>query len=246
MNLKPRHVAIIMDGNGRWAKAQGKPRLRGHEAGAESVRRTIRAARRHGIQFLTLYAFSVENWSRPALEVKALMALLGNFLERNEKEFHENKIRLRVLGRRSDLPKAINEVLIRVEAATEHYSEATLILALSYGGRTEIANAARRLAVAACEGKIDPAKIDEAAVAGAMYLPDVPDPDFIIRTSGEVRLSNFLLWQSAYSELYFTDTLWPDFTEADFDVAMEEFANRNRRFGGVKNIPNAPESKAKC
>lgn len=174
------------------------------------------------------------------------MTLLGNFLERNEKEFHENKIRLRVLGRRSDLPKAVDEMLLRVEAATENYTEATLILALSYGGRTEIANAARRLAVAACEGKIDPAKIDEAAVAGAMYLPDVPDPDFIIRTSGEIRLSNFLLWQSAYSELYFTDTLWPDFTEADFDVAMEEFANRNRRFGGVKNIPNAPEGKAKC
>ncbi len=235
-----------MDGNGRWAKAQGKPRLRGHEAGAETVRRTIRAARRHGIRYLTLYAFSVENWSRPALEVKALMALLGTFLERNEKEFHDNKIRLRVLGRRSDLPKAVNELLIRVEAATENYTEATLVLALSYGGRTEIANAARRLAQAACEGKIDPAKIDEAAVAGALYLPDLPDPDFIIRTSGEVRLSNFLLWQSAYSELYFTDTLWPDFTEADFDVAMEAFANRNRRFGGVKNIPNALESKAKC
>lgn len=246
MNLKPRHVAIIMDGNGRWAKAQGKPRLRGHEAGAESVRRTIRAARRHGVQYLTLYAFSVENWSRPALEVKALMALLGNFLERNEKEFHENKIRLRVLGRRSDLPKAINETLLRVEAATENYTEATLILALSYGGRTEIANAARRLAQAACEGKIDPAKIDEAAVAGAMYLPDVPDPDFIIRTSGEIRLSNFLLWQSAYSELYFTDTLWPDFTEADFDTALEEFARRNRRFGGVENIPNVPKGNAKC
>lgn len=235
-----------MDGNGRWAKAQGKPRLRGHEAGAETVRRTIRAARRHGIRYLTLYAFSVENWSRPALEVKALMALLGTFLERNEKEFHDNKIRLRVLGRRSDLPKTINNMLIRVEAATEKYTEATLVLALSYGARTEIANAARQLAQAACEGKIDPAKIDEAAVANALYLPDLPDPDFIIRTSGEIRLSNFLLWQSAYSELYFTDTFWPDFTEADFDAAIEEFTKRNRRFGGIKKIPKASEGNAKC
>jgi len=246
MHIKPRHVAIIMDGNGRWAKAQGKPRLRGHEAGVETVRRTIRAARRHGIEFLTLYAFSVENWSRPALEVKGLMALLGNFLEKNEREFHDNQIKLRVLGRRTDLPKAVNDMLSRVEAATAKYTEATLVLALSYGGRTEIAQAARRLAQAACEGKIDPDKIDEAAIAGALYLPDVPDPDLIIRTSGEIRLSNFLLWQSAYSELYFTDVLWPDFSEADFDAAIEEFSNRNRRFGGVKNVTSAPEGKAKC
>ncbi len=246
MNSKPRHVAIIMDGNGRWAKAQGKPRLRGHEAGAETVRRTIRAARRHGIQYLTLYAFSVENWSRPALEVKGLMGLLGTFLEKNEKEFHENKIRLRVLGRRSDLPKAVDAMLTCVEVATAQYTEATLVLALSYGGRTEIAHAARRLAKAACQGTIDPDTIDEAAVAGALYLPDMPDPDFIIRTSGEIRLSNFLLWQSAYSELYFTDILWPDFTEADFDAAIEEFANRNRRFGGVNTIKGASEGKPKC
>ena len=244
--MKPTHVAIIMDGNGRWAKAQGKPRLRGHEAGVETVRRIIRAARKQGIAYLTLYAFSVENWSRPSMEVKGLMTILQTFLTKSEQEFHDNQIRLRVLGRRSDLPKAVNDKLTQVEAATAKYTEATLILALSYGGRTEIAHAAQVLAQAACEGKIDPAKIDEAALASALYLPDIPDPDLIIRTSGEMRLSNFLLWQCAYSEFYFTQTLWPDFSEDDFAAAIDDFANRRRRFGGIDEAPATPEGAPKC
>lgn len=233
MNTPPRHVAIIMDGNGRWAKARGKPRLFGHEAGAEAVRRTLRAARRNGVEFLTLYAFSVENWSRSEIEVKGLMRLLESFLKKNEHELHENKIRLRVLGRRSDLPKPLNARLTQIEAATADYPDANLILALSYGGRTEIAHAAQTLAIAAKEGRIDPDTIDEAAIANALYLPDVPDPDLIIRTSGEIRLSNFLLWQAAYSEFCFLDTLWPDFSEADFDAALADFSQRSRRFGGT-------------
>lgn len=231
--MTPAHIAIIMDGNGRWAQARGKPRLRGHEAGAETVRRVIRTARRHGVRYLTLYAFSVENWSRPATEVRGLMTLLEHFLAANEKEFHENKIRLRILGRRSDLPPKVDARLAKVEAATMHYTEATLILALSYGGRTEIAHAAKTLAREAVAGQLDPDSIDEAAVARTLYLPDVPDPDLIIRTSGEIRLSNFLLWQCAYSEFIFTPVLWPDFSEADFDAAIEEYGRRTRRFGGV-------------
>ena len=234
--MKPAHIAIIMDGNGRWAQARGKSRLRGHEAGVETVRRIIRAARRHGIRYLTLYAFSVENWARPALEVKGLMALLETFLARNEREFQDNQIRLRILGRRTDLPPKVDALLAKVEAATAHYTEATLVLALSYGGRTEIAHAAQTLARAAVEGRIAPESIDEAAVARALYLPDIPDPDVIIRTSGEIRLSNFLLWQCAYSEFIFTPVLWPDFSEADFDAAIEEFGRRTRRFGGVDAV----------
>ena len=244
--MKPTHIAIIMDGNGRWAKAHGKPRLSGHEAGVETVRRIIKATRQHGIKYLTLYAFSVENWSRPSMEVRGLMSLLQTFLSKNEKEFHENQIRLRVLGRRSDLPKKVNDALGKVESATAHYTAATLILALSYGGRTEIAHAAQALAQAACEGKLDPAKIDEAAMASALYLPDVPDPDLIIRTSGEMRLSNFLLWQCAYSEFHFTNTLWPDFSEADFDAAIQDFATRSRRFGGLEKTHEPHEGGKPC
>ncbi|MGI5869148.1 MAG: isoprenyl transferase [Kiritimatiellia bacterium] len=232
--MTPIHIAIIMDGNGRWAQARGKPRLHGHEAGAETVRRVIRSAKRHGVRCLTLYAFSVENWSRPAVEVRGLMSLLERFLTENEKELHENKIRLRVLGRRTDLPKKVDALLAKIEAATAHYSEATLVLALSYGGRTEIAHAARALAEDVAAGRIAPESIDEAAVARALYLPDIPDPDLIIRTSGEQRLSNFLLWQSAYSEFHFTPVLWPDFSEADFDAAIEEYGRRSRRFGGLE------------
>lgn len=232
-----------MDGNGRWAKARGKPRLSGHEAGAEAVRRTLRAIRNTGVQYLTLYAFSVENWSRPEIEVKGLMRLLRRFLEKNERELHDNKIRLRIQGRRSDLPKTVNMRLAKIEAATADYTQGTLILALSYSGRTEIAYAARTLARAACAGKIDPETIDESTVSDALYLPDVPDPDLIIRTSGEIRLSNFLLWQAAYSEFIFLDTLWPDFTEADFNAALAEFAKRSRRFGRItptsSSQPNA-------
>ncbi|MBR1837645.1 MAG: di-trans,poly-cis-decaprenylcistransferase [Kiritimatiellae bacterium] len=229
----PRHVAIIMDGNGRWARARGLPRLKGHEAGAESVRRVLRAARKYGVKYVTLYAFSVENWSRPAIEVRGLMRLLRTFLKANESELHENRTRLRVMGRRSDLPAATDRELARIEAATACYDERQLVLCLSYGGRTEIAAAARKIAEEAAAGRLDPAAVDETAVASRLYLPDVPDPDLVVRTSGERRLSNFLLWQCAYAEFLSTPVAWPDFGEDDFRAALEEFSRRHRRFGGL-------------
>jgi undecaprenyl diphosphate synthase len=222
-----------MDGNGRWAKARGGIRLLGHEAGAETVRRVIRASKRNGIRYLTLYAFSVENWKRPADEVGGLMKLLVRFLKANEREFHENQIRLRVQGRKADLPESVRDALAKVEEATKAYSAATLILALSYGGRDEITDAVRKLAQEAAAGSLAPERITAQMISDNLYLPDVPDPDLIVRTSGEIRLSNFLLWQCAYSEFYFTDTLWPDFSEADFDAAVAEYERRHRRFGGL-------------
>ena len=227
----PRHVAIIMDGNGRWAKQRGRPRLFGHRAGADSLRAVLRACRDRGVEYLTVYAFSTENWVRPAGEVRGLMSLLKTFLKKDEHELHENEVRLRVTGRIQDLPKAVRAELERVMEATKNYEKGHLILALSYGGRAEIVDAVRVLAAEAKAGRIDPAKIDEKAIAARLYLPDVPDPDLMIRTSGELRLSNFLLWELSYSEFYFTETLWPDFREADFAKALEEYARRQRRYG---------------
>ena len=227
----PRHVAVIMDGNGRWAKRRMQPRLFGHRAGAESLRAVLRACREHGVEYLTVYAFSTENWVRPADEVSGLMSLLRTFLKKDEHELHENQVRLRVTGRIGDLPKAVRAELERVMEATKHYEKGHLILALSYGGRTEIVDAVRVLAAKAKAGEIDPAQIDEALLARHLYLPDVPDPDLMIRTSGELRLSNFLLWELSYAEFYFVDTLWPDFREADFAKALEEYARRQRRYG---------------
>ena len=227
----PRHVAIIMDGNGRWAKKRGQPRLAGHRAGADALRRALRACRNHGVEYLTVYAFSTENWVRPKLEVSGLMRLLKTFLKKDEHELHENGVRLRVTGRIGDLPPAVRAELERVMEATKDHTRGQLILALSYGGRAEIADAARSLAADAAAGRLDPAAIDEAAVASRLYLPDVPDPDLLIRTSGECRLSNFLLWEASYSEFVFTDVLWPDFGEDDFAAALAEYARRQRRFG---------------
>ena len=227
----PRHVAVIMDGNGRWAKRRMQPRLFGHRAGAESLRAVLRACREHGVEYLTVYAFSTENWVRPADEVSGLMSLLRTFLKKDEHELHENQVRLRVTGRIGDLPKAVRAELERVMEATKHYEKGHLILALSYGGRTEIVDAVRVLAAKAKAGEIDPAQIDEALLARHLYLPDVPDPDLMIRTSGELRLSNFLLWELSYAEFYFVDTLWPDFREADFAQALAEYSRRRRRFG---------------
>ena len=227
----PRHVAVIMDGNGRWAKQRGQPRLFGHRAGADSLRAVLRACRDRGVEYLTVYAFSTENWVRPAGEVRGLMSLLKTFLKKDEHELHENQVRLRVTGRIQDLPKAVRAELERVMEATKNYEKGHLILALSYGGRAEIVDAVRVLAAEAKAGRIDPAKIDEKAIAARLYLPDVPDPDLMIRTSGELRLSNFLLWELSYSEFYFTETLWPDFREADFAKALEEYARRQRRYG---------------
>lgn len=227
----PRHVAVIMDGNGRWAKQRGRPRLFGHRAGADSLRAILRACRDRGVEYLTVYAFSTENWVRPEDEVSGLMSLLKTFLKKDEHELHENQVRLRVTGRIQDLPKAVRNELERVMAATKNYEKGHLILALSYGGRAEIVDAVRAIAADVQAGRLAPEAIDEKAIAARLYLPDVPDPDLMIRTSGELRLSNFLLWELSYSEFYFTETLWPDFREADFAKALDEYARRQRRYG---------------
>jgi len=229
----PRHVAIIMDGNGRWAQARNLPRLEGHKAGAESVRAVIRACRQAGVKYLTLYAFSVENWVRPRAEIYGLMNLLKKFLRENERELHEHKVRLRVIGRLEDLPRGVRRELARVMEATRAHRAGQLILALSYGGRTEIADAARQIAREARAGTLDPETVGPETVAARLYAPDVPDPDLVIRTSGEMRVSNFLLWQISYSELYVTPVLWPDFREPEFAAALAEYGRRRRRFGGL-------------
>ena len=227
----PRHVAVIMDGNGRWARQRGRPRLFGHRAGADSLRAILRACRDQGVEYLTVYAFSTENWVRPKDEVGGLMSLLKTFLKKDEHELHENQVRLRVTGRIQDLPRAVRAELERVMAATRDYRKGHLILALSYGGRTEIVDAVQAIARKVKAGALDPGQIDDAVIAGHLYLPDVPDPDLMIRTSGELRLSNFLLWELSYAEFYFTDTLWPDFREPHFAEALAEYSRRQRRFG---------------
>ena len=229
----PVHVAVIMDGNGRWARERGLPRSKGHEAGAESVRAVVRACRDHGVRYLTLYAFSVENWRRPREEVQGLMGLLRRFMEHEEPLLHEQQIRLRIMGRLEDLPRLVQKKLTRVMEKTAHYDAGQLILALSYGGRTEIATAARRIAEEVRDGVLDPSDVDEKVFAQHLYLPDVPDPDLMIRTSGEMRLSNFLLWQLSYAELYTTPVLWPDFREPAFAAAIDAYRSRSRRFGGI-------------
>jgi len=230
----PRHVAIIMDGNGRWAKERGLPRIKGHEVGTESVRAIVRACREVGVKYLTLYAFSVENWVRPRPEINGLMLLLRSFLRDREQELHENHVRLRTIGRTADLPKELQRELNRVIAATAHYDEGNLILALSYGGRTEIAAACRRIAERVKAGELDLGNVSEKTVAEHLYAPDIPDPDLLIRTSGEMRLSNFLLWQASYAEIYVTNVLWPDFREPQFREAIEAYGRRHRRFGDIQ------------
>ena len=199
-NAVPAHIAIIMDGNGRWAQQRGLARLKGHEAGTQTVRHVMRYCREAGVRYLTLYAFSTENWVRPPTEVLGLMVLLKNFLRESEHELHEHQVRLRVIGRRNDLESAIVRELDRVERATATYTRAQLILALSYSGRTELVQAARAIAEEVRRGTLRPEAIDEATIAAHLYAPDVPDPDLIVRTSGEQRISNFLLWQCSYSE----------------------------------------------
>jgi undecaprenyl diphosphate synthase len=230
----PQHVAVIMDGNGRWAKARGWPRLKGHQEGATSLRAILRACRDHGVKYLTVYAFSSENWVRPKAEVHGLMTLLRTFLRKQEFELHENKVRLRMIGRMEDLPAAVQAELQRVIAATAHYPDHHLILALSYGSRAEITAACRQVAREVKAGRLDPEQITEQTIAQHLYLPDVPDPDLLIRTSGEMRISNFLLWQISYAELYVTPTLWPDFREPAFAAALVDYAGRHRRFGDIK------------
>ena len=230
----PRHVAIIMDGNGRWAEKRGLPKIEGHKAGGETVRRISNLAWELGVEFLTLYAFSTENWRRSPTEVSALMRLLGDSIEGNRGEMMEKGVRLRVIGRRNRIPGHVLAKLDKTVAATADNPNGTLVVALNYGGRAEIADAAKSIAMDARAGKIAPNKIDEKLFAKYLYAPDIPDPDLLIRTSGELRISNFLLWETSYSELWFTDTLWPDFDRADFEKALDDFKSRQRRFGGRK------------
>lgn len=229
----PRHVAIIMDGNGRWAQGQGLLRTIGHREGSEAVRRTVRACRRLGIDALTLYAFSEQNWERPRFEVDALMELLRDFLVSEREELLENGIRLRSVGRRERLPDSVGDVLDRITEETAELDRMTLTLALSYGGREEIADAAREIARRAAAGELDPERVDERFVGAVLPSMEVGPVDLLIRTSGEQRVSNFLLWATAYSELHFTDTLWPDFSVEDLYEALAAYQTRDRRFGRV-------------
>jgi len=231
----PRHVAIIMDGNGRWAVQRGLPRVRGHHQGVEAVRRVARAARELGIEYLTLYSFSTENWSRPRSEIGELFSLLKMFIRRDLAELHQNNVRVRIIGERDGLPSDILPLLVEAERLTAENTGQTLVIAFNYGARSEIAAAARRLARLAADGKLDPAAIDSVLFETALDTSGIPDPDLVIRTSGEQRLSNFLLWQSAYSELVFVDKYWPDFGEADLASAIAQFSGRKRRFGGLEH-----------
>ncbi len=226
------HLAIIMDGNGRWAQARGLPRTDGHREGAKTVRRVLEFCEKAEIKYLSLYAFSVENWKRPKLEVDTLMSMFAHYLQEELPMFHEKHIRLRIMGRKSDLAPALLEQIEAVENATAHY-ERQLILCVSYGGRTELAHAAQVIAEKVASGTLDPASITEETLSRHLYLPDLPDPDLIIRTSGEMRLSNFLLWQASYAEFYVTPVLWPDFDQADFDAALASFHKRTRRYGAL-------------
>jgi undecaprenyl diphosphate synthase len=229
----PRHVAVIMDGNGRWAKQRHLPRIEGHRQGAESARTIIRAAGEVGIKYLTLYAFSVENWNRPKDEVDALMKYLVHYLKSETSELNKNNVRLEVIGQIYRLPENVQEHLKKSIATLSKNNGLTLIMALSYGGRTEIVDAVREIGAKVKKGELDPADINEQAVTDHLYTRKWPDPDVMIRTSGEMRISNFLLWQISYAELVVTPTLWPDFRKPQFFEALEEYARRHRRFGGL-------------
>ena len=228
----PRHVAIIMDGNGRWAARRHLPRMAGHRKGVEAVRVVARAARTMGLDVLTLYAFSTENWTRPADEVSSLLGLLRQFLRRDVAELVEANVRLRVLGDLTSFATDLRQEIGRAIAATQANTGPILAIALNYGSRAELAGAARELARRAVAGECKPADIDEAAVAAALDTADLPPLDLLIRTSGELRLSNFMLWQAAYAELVFVDTLWPDFGAVELEAALATFGSRERRFGG--------------
>lgn len=231
----PLHVAIIMDGNGRWAQARGLPRTAGHRQGAEAVKRTVRGAGELGVKYLTLFGFSSENWKRPESEVSDLMGLMRHYLRTELKELDRNGARLKVIGERQGLAPDIVSLIDEAENRTAGNARIFVNIAINYGSRAEIARAARLLAQAANEGNVDPASIDEAALGRAMMTADIPDPDLLIRTSGEQRLSNFMLWQSAYAELMFVDTLWPDFGKAQLEAAIADFARRERRYGAVSS-----------
>jgi undecaprenyl diphosphate synthase len=238
----PQHVAIIMDGNGRWAKERGLPRIEGHRQGAKAVRSCLEAARNFGLRYLTLYAFSVENWNRPKDEIAALMDLLDGFLEEQIHHMLKKKIRLLVIGRYHELPQNIQDKLRDAEARTAGFKDHTVGLALNYGSRTEVVDAARAIAKAAQAGELDPSSLDYEQFRNFLYTREMPDPDLVIRTSGESRLSNFLLLQSAYSEIHFSKVLWPDFDHASFEAAIEDYVNRERRYGKTSEQLQPPAS----
>lgn len=232
-SIIPKHVAIIMDGNGRWAKQRGKERYEGHLMGVESVRAVTRAAIRNGVEWLTLYAFSTENWGRPQAEVDAIMELFCRSVVNEGKELAEQGVRVVILGERTRFSQEVLQMIERIESVTASGRKLTLVLAFNYSSRREIVLAAQSLAQRVASGELKAEDITEESFAQSLMTSDIPDPDLIIRTSGECRLSNFLLWQASYSEFYFPDVLWPDFTEEEFDKALEEFAHRERRYGLV-------------
>jgi undecaprenyl diphosphate synthase len=227
----PRHVAIIMDGNGRWAKEKNLPRVEGHRRGSEVVRKIVEVSREAGIKVLTLYAFSEENWNRPKDEVQALMGLLAEFLQSELPKMMDERIRLCAIGRFSQLPDIVRRVLLETVALTKDNGGMILNLALSYSGRGEIVDAAKEIAAQVAEKRVTSEEIDEDMIARHLYTKNLPDPDLLIRTSGEMRISNFLLFQAAYTELFFTQTLWPDFTEEEFLSALKNYSSRERRYG---------------
>jgi undecaprenyl diphosphate synthase len=233
--IVPQHVAIIMDGNGRWANARGLPRTFGHRKGVETVRETVKAAREAGVAFLTLFAFSSENWRRPEAEVNELFGLLKAFIRRDLADLHQAAVRIRIIGDRVNLRDDIRSLLLEAEERTAGNCGMTLVIAFNYGSRDEIARAAARLALEVQAGRLDPCQIDAQKINDSLDTAGIPDPDLVIRTSGEERLSNFLLWQSAYAELMFVPDFWPDFTPAVFDAVLERYAARDRRFGGLSS-----------
>jgi undecaprenyl diphosphate synthase len=229
----PRHVALIMDGNGRWARQRSLPRLEGHRASRQSIRETVSACGELGIGFLTLYTFSSENWSRPEAEVRALMALIEETLRHELPELHAKRVRVRQIGRSEALPESLRRQIAEAEELTAANTGLTLQLAIDYGGRQEIVDAAARLAAEAVKGEIEPQSITEAEFAKRLYRPDAPDPDLLIRTGGDLRVSNYLLWEIAYTEIHVTPALWPDFRRAELYRALVDYQGRRRRFGGV-------------
>lgn len=230
MNI-PQHIAIIMDGNGRWAKKKGLPKIMGHRQGVKSVENTAKACIEFGVKYLTIYAFSTENWQRPKGEVRLLFKLFVNFINNRAGLFHDNNVKVRIIGERNKVDPVVRKAIERLEKDTKSYDKLVLNIALSYGARQEIVNAARILAEEVKKGKLEPSDINEDIFLKHLYTRDCPDPDLLIRTSGEMRLSNFLLWQLSYSEIYVTEKLWPDFGEKDLKKAIEEYQKRNRRFG---------------
>ncbi|MDP3920209.1 MAG: isoprenyl transferase [Candidatus Omnitrophota bacterium] len=231
MENNPAHVAIIMDGNGRWAKARGLPRIRGHQVGADRVEEIMRIAPEYGVRYLTLYAFSKENWQRPKDEVQFLMGLLSDYLDHKLEELNRNNVVFNTIGRISDMPQLIQEKIARNTEATKNNTGLVTTFAFSYSSRLEIADACRRIAREVQAGRLDAESVDEQTIQDRLYTANLPDPDLLIRTSGEMRISNFLLWQISYSELYVTDKCWPEFTREEFEKAVRDFQKRERRFG---------------